>query len=367
MPVHCNVLCATREEALQMPRGDIQLSFCSSCGFIQNIAFDPERMRYSATYENSLHFSPRFQKYADELAARLVDRYELRRKRIIEIACGRGDFLRALCRLGDNRGTGFDPSYTPEAAAEDPDDRVTIVPDFYSDRHAEYAADFVCCRQALEHLFDPLAFLRMVRRNLGERSRTLVFFEVPNALFTLRELGIWDLIYEHCTYFVPGSLRRCFERSSFEVLEVGEEFGGQFLCVAAKPADGAVAQTGDEKQVRLSQEVRAFAANYRSKVETWRSRIDALRPSGRAVVWGAGSKGVTFLNILPAEDVIKHVVDVNPRKQGMYVAGAGQKVVPPILLQEYQPDTVIVMNPLYAHEIGDTLCRMDIRADLLTA
>jgi hypothetical protein len=33
----------------------------------------------------------------------------------------------------------------------------------------------------------------------------MFYLEVPNGLFTLRDLGIWDLIYEHCQYFTAAS------------------------------------------------------------------------------------------------------------------------------------------------------------------
>ena len=116
VPVFCNVLCSTRGEALQVPRGQIELGFCARCGFITNLAFDPEKVKYSPQYENALHFSPRFQEYAEALARRLVDRHSLKGKTVLEIACGDGAFLRRLCKLGDNRGIGFDPSFEPERA-----------------------------------------------------------------------------------------------------------------------------------------------------------------------------------------------------------------------------------------------------------
>ena len=75
--------------------------------------------------------------------------------------------------------------------------------------------------------------------------------------------------------------------------------------------------------------------------------------SETAVVWGAGSKGVTFLNLMNATDVITHVVDINPRKQGMFVAGTGQPIIGPEQLTEVKPDLVLIMNPLYKDEIAN--------------
>ncbi|MCA9990344.1 MAG: hypothetical protein KDE29_05015, partial [Anaerolineales bacterium] len=112
---HCNVLWPTPAGARQAPRGDIQLHFCPTCGHVFNADFDPALMAYDQAYENSLHFSDRFQQYATALASDLVARYGLQGKDIVEIGSGQGDFLQLLCELGQNRGVGFDPSYDPGA------------------------------------------------------------------------------------------------------------------------------------------------------------------------------------------------------------------------------------------------------------
>jgi hypothetical protein len=75
----------------------------------------------------------------------------------------------------------------------------------------------------------------------------------------------------------------------------------------------------------------------------------------RVVVWGAGSKGVTFLNTFKDQNLIEYAVDINPRKQGMYIPGTGQKIVSPFFLSEYQPSVIIVMNPIYQDEIEKSL------------
>jgi len=97
VPVHCNVLWPTREAALAAPRGDIRLTYLPACGHTYNAAFDPALMEYTQEYENSLHFSPRFQEYATDLANGLVAKYDLRGKDIVEIGAGKGDFLIMLC------------------------------------------------------------------------------------------------------------------------------------------------------------------------------------------------------------------------------------------------------------------------------
>ena len=78
--------------------------------------------------------------------------------------------------------------------------------------------------------------------------------------------------------------------------------------------------------------------------------------------WGAGSKGVTFLNLVPGARSIRPVVDLNPRKQGMFVAGTGQLIVSPEALADYSPEIVIVLNPAYRSEITARLMAIGLPA-----
>jgi SAM-dependent methyltransferase len=304
------------------------------------------------------------------LAEELVERYDLQGKDIIEIGSGKGEFLRLLCEFGDNRGVGFDPSYLPV-----PDDNwnsgsVTFIQDYYSEKYANDQADFICSRHTLEHIFKPIDFLRMLRRAIGQRIDTAVFFEVPNARYTLRDMGVWDIIYEHYSYFTAHSLACLFARCDFSVESVAERYAGQFLTVEASPD-----QSSNEAEWRtwtemdhISQEVVDFARNYRQKVDDWRVTLDRLKREGRrVVVWGAGSKGATFLNTFQDLDGIQYVVDINPRKQGMYIPGTGQNIVPPEFLSKDQPGSVIVMNPIYKSEIQEQVHKLGVQADLLFA
>ncbi len=365
VPVLCNVLYTSREDALNAVTGDIKLAFCADSGHIFNTAFDEKRMQYDQAYENSLHFSPRFQNYAKELCGGLIERYDLHGKTLIDVGCGKGDFLKLICQMGDNQGTGFDKSYVFDGTEPD---NVTFVQDFYSEAYQNYDADMIFCRHVLEHIEYPLEFVQGIRRLIGSRLDTIVFFEVPNALYTLRDMGIWDIIYEHCSYFTPASLAAVFTEAGFAVQRIAETYGGQFLTIEAVPLPAG--QEGRLPEAIISPAeiktlVNAFAQNYLQKFESWQSRLAALAGQ-RVVVWGGGSKGVTFLNALKTRDHIRYVVDINPRKQSMYVAGTGQQIVSADFLKDYQPDVVLIMNPLYSAEIEQMLAERDLYPSMIT-
>jgi len=371
VPIYCNVLWPSREVALDAAKGDISVTYCRDCGHVFNKSFDPSLMSYTEDYENSLHYSPTFNEYAESLASRLLEKYQLNNKSIVEIGCGKGDFLSMLCSRGENRGYGFDKSFEADRVESDTHKHVTFIQDFYGEKYADYDADLIVCRHVLEHIQYPQLFLQDIRRVIGERMDTVVYFEVPNALYTLKDMGIWDLIYEHCGYFNVNSLSRAFELAGFDVCEVGESFGGQFIYVEAKPrASEGTVDKNTESSPRLALDelaacVLVFEDNYKAKIARWREKLDLLQADNkRAVIWGGGSKGITFLNVLKAEQAIAHVVDLNPHKHKLFAPGTGQEVIGPEALKELRPEHVIIMNGIYQEEITQMLADLGIAAEI---
>jgi hypothetical protein len=344
------------------------LGLCRTCGFIFNVAFAASLQAYSSGYEATQSFSPTFNSFARRLATRLIDQYRLHNKTIIEIGCGQGEFLTLLCELGDNRGIGFDPAYVGGRPDGSTQDRITFIKDYYSEKYAHYRGDFVCCKMTLEHIQDTAAFVRTIRRSLRDRSDTTVFFQVPDVTRILRELAFWDIYYEHCSYFSLGSLARLFRSCAFDVVHLAREYDDQYLMIEARPGNGAeLTSPHQEEDLQvLMQDVRYFSENYSHKLDVWQRAVRQISRSGqRAVIWGAGSKGVAFLTTLGIRDEIEYAVDINPLKHGTYMAGTGQQIVAPEFLMGCKPDVVIVMNPVYEEEIRRTVEGLGISPELI--
>ena len=99
---------------------------------------------------------------------------------LIEIGCGKGDFLALLCELGNNRCVGFDPSYEPDRLDTAAAQRLRIIPDLYTEAYTHLACDLLACRQTLEHISEPAVFLRGIRRALGS-GRAALGARMPSA------------------------------------------------------------------------------------------------------------------------------------------------------------------------------------------
>jgi len=367
VPVNSVIQVPTVKEALDFQQGDILLGSCMGCGFIFNTAFDSNLAEYSERYESTQRHSGTFSKFNQNLAEKLIEKHDLVNKSIIEIGCGDGEFLYLLCQIANNSGVGFDPAhhesvFTSEAAVD-----VSFVSDYFSEKYGHYKADFYVCKMTLEHVQEVAKFVSMIRMTIGDNYPT-VFFQVPNFEKCLREGAFWDVYYEHCSYFMSESLKRCFENNGFDVMDLWSDFEDQYLMVETVPL-----RTW-HKDVRLPVDVPAktgLISSFRSLTENlreaWTRKLTLnMRSGNETVIWGSSSKGVSFLTTLETRSIINFAVDINPNKRGMFIPGSGQEIVGPQDLRDIKPDTVIVMNPVYTEEIKRTLMEMELFPTILS-
>jgi Methyltransferase domain/C-methyltransferase C-terminal domain len=359
------LLLESAEEATSFPQGTVRLAACSACGFVMNVDYEPGASEYSTRYESSQAFSGTFNAFATSLAQRWIDRHSLNGKTILEIGCDKGDFLSLMCELGDNTGIGIDPAADPTRQQRSgAAGRMTFIADFYGAKYADVHADVVICRHTLEHIPDVFDFMTGVRAALADRLATVVLFELPDVKRVFEDGAFWDVYYEHCSYFTAGSLARLFRRTGFEVISVEREFDDQYLLIEARPClPGAESETTplEEKPSDVVDAALAFATLTDQDIVFRQEQFRRLHDAGKqTVIWGGGSKGVAFLTTLGLNEEVRYAVDVNPHKQGQYLSGFGQRVVGPHELIEIAPTDVVVMNPIYLHEIHETVMALGL-------
>ena len=364
-PVNSTLLMPTHHRAINFPKATINLALCLDCGFIWNSEFDSLNQEYSTQCEESQGFSKTFREWHESLSVRLVKRFSLRGKTVLEIGCGKGDFLAHLCVLGDNRGIGYDPAYIAERQPESVYRLMQVHQEFWSHSRGVHGADFIVCRHTLEHIPDVLHFVSSIRAAIDEAHSTLVFFEVPDMQRILKEVAFQDVYYEHCSYFTRDSLVGLFARCGFDVFDCWYDFHDQYLCLIARPGISSAQvqiQTGP-----LAHEAREFSEAAEILRHQWQKKLSDWSNTERQIVlWGGGSKAVTFLNRIDTSRCVQRVIDVNPHKHGAFIPGSGQPVLGPEALLQCPADVVIIMNPVYREEISQHLAIMGQSPELLT-
>ncbi len=363
-PIFSLVTVKSKEEALKVPRKDIELGFCNQCGFIFNRLFDTTIDYFTGGYEDQQGFSKTFMEYLTGISNELIEKYDLKGKTTLEIGCGKGDFINLLTELNQGQGIGIDPAYE-EGRQVNPN--LTFYKEFYNEKHGDLKASMISCRHTLEHIHNTYEFLSLIRKSLDNSPSTILFFEIPQISRILDIQAFWDIYYEHCSYFSAGSLARLFRSAGYEILDLRLVYSDQYLVIEAKPANETsttefeIEETIEEQQARIE----SFKTKIEEQLNDWRNKLNMLKENGKkVVVWGGGSKSVGFLTNFADIDAIDYVVDINPHMEGNFIPGIGKQYKQPSFLKDYNPDAVIIMNGVYKEEITKSLHEMGVYPEI---
>lgn len=323
LPTFQNRMYATPQEALACPKGDVVLVEDLETGLIYNAAFDPVLMAYDEHYQNEQAHSPRFQEHLDSVAEIVIR--GLGKSELVEVGCGKGYFLEKL-QDGKVDITGFDPAYE----GNNPN-----IKKHYFQPGTGIQGKGIVLRHVLEHVQDPFSFLMQIHQANGGKGR--IYIEVPCFDWICTHHAWFDVFYEHVNYFRLAD----FERMFGQVIESGKLFSEQYIYIVAELAS-----------LRAPIYQAAHAAVF---PENFTKRIAADFSQGRpAAVWGGASKGLIFTLLKDRiGQTIETVIDINPAKQGQYLAATGVQVrSPELALPELPSGSVIyVMNSNYLDEI----------------
>lgn len=363
-PIFSTAIFKSKDAALEVPRKDIELNFCNNCGFIFNRLFNVTNDYFKRNYEDQQGFSETFMRFLTGISQKLVKKYNLKGKTIVEIGCGKGDFLNLLVGLNMGKGFGIDPAYV-EGRQTNPN--LTFYKEFYSLKHGKIPADLICCRHTLEHIFNTADFLILIKNSLEKKTDPIIFFEVPQIKKILENEAFWDIYYEHCSYFSPGSIARIFRKTGYEIIDLRLDYNDQYLLIEAKPS---LKKSGKNFAIEESiEELKALTTYFNVKVSEklarWRSKLVDLKLKNRkTVIWGGGSKAVGFLTHFADLDLIDYIVDINPHMEGNFSPGTGKRYVQPEFLKNYRPDTLIIMNEVYVDEITKSLHDIELYPEI---
>ncbi len=353
VPTLMNLMYPTSAAARDARRGTLAMAGCRRCGMVWNRAFTAEAIDYDAKYENDQSNSGVFAAHVEARARDVVAAVPAGPIDFLEIGCGQGGFIAEMARVAGKRlrwAEGFDPAW--RGAADAPG--MHIHKAYFSAttaRELRRQPNVVASRHTINQVPDPVGFLAAIRRSLAPDSVVPVFVETPCVAWILRHEALQDFSYEYCSLFTAGSLAYALGRAGFSHPTATHVFGGQYLWVRAD-AGGPPAPPPIPEPVDFA----SLAGTRTRFTERWRAAVLTARARGTVAIWGAGAKGVSFaLMTDPEGSAIDHVIDINPAKHGLFLAGTGLPVLSPEQSAARRPMTVFVMNPNYVGEIGASL------------
>jgi 2-polyprenyl-3-methyl-5-hydroxy-6-metoxy-1,4-benzoquinol methylase len=320
-------------ESLASDRGvNLEICQCSGCGLVQ-LSNDPvpyykEVIRASAFSEEMKDF--RRKQFCD-----FVEKFSLKRKKVIEIGCGCGEFLSIMQQFGVE---AYGLEYSEESVMQCVKNGLKVSKGFIQSstnrlNFAPFDAFFIL--NFLEHLPDPNSALRGIYCNLTDDAIGLV--EVPNFDMILRNKLFYEFICDHLFYFTKETLNTTLRLNGFEIIDCKEEWYNYIISVVVKKREKLDLSHFYEYQAKLKNEIDEYIHRFKDK---------------KVAVWGAGHQALAIISLMKIADKVKYVVDSATFKQGKYTPATHVPIVSPDKLESDPVDAVIVMAAGYSDEVA---------------
>jgi SAM-dependent methyltransferase len=311
---------------------ELELFACPSCGLVQ-IASDP--VPYYRDVIRAAGVSDELRRSKQAQFEAFVAGQDLRDKRVLEVGCGRGEFLELLAPLGVE-AVGLE--HAEDSVAECASRGLGVIRGYPGDGAlTEAGAEFdaFLLLMFLEHMPDPGSALGEIRGCLRDGAPGLV--EVPNFDMIVRTAMFAELIADHLLYFSAASLRMTLELNGFVLESLAETRGGYVLTALVRKRSRPDLSRFGVRREELRRDLEAFLMRF---------------PAGDVAVWGAGHQAFALIALTGIAGSLRYVVDSAPFKQGRYTPATHLPIVAPEMLDRDPVAAVIVMAGSYSDEVA---------------
>lgn len=311
---------------------DLEVRQCEACGLVQLVS---EPVPYYREVIRAAAVSDVIRQAKSEQFAGFIDEHGLRGKRVVEVGCGRGEFLSLLQPL-DVEAYGLESS--ERAAAECAAAGLRVMQGYPGEGGGAWdngPFDGFLLLMFLEHMPEPGAALCAIADNLADGAAGLV--EVPNFDMVVRRTLFSEFVADHLLYFTGETLRTTLEINGFDVVRVDELRDGYVLSAVVRKRGRLDISGFREQQQRLTRELQTYLAGFGAR---------------RVAVWGAGHQAFATIAMTGIPGAIRYVVDSAPFKQGRYTPATHLPIVAPETLRTDPVDAVIVMAASYSDEVA---------------
>lgn len=323
----------------------LRLRQCAGCGLVQ---LDSEPVGYYRDVIRSGGYSTTMHRLRHEQYARFLAECPVEGKRVVEVGCGQGEFLR-VWREDGFPVEAFGIEHDPHLAALARKDGLNVTEGFaepgYQIPGGPY--DAFCSFNFLEHQPDPSGMLRSIYDSLAERAWGLI--TVPAWEYILEKESYYELIRDHIAYYSEDTFRFVLEKNGFRVLSMRVVNRDTWEAIVEKkpPIDAS-----------------ALRRNHRQLREETDALIARLASEGkRLAVWGASHQGLTILSSMELRGRVAYVIDSAPFKQGKVTTGSHIPIVSREHFHQEPVQAILIIAPGYTDEIAG-LIRRELSPDI---
>ena len=320
-------------ESLESDNGvDLEVCQCSGCGLVQ-ISNDP--VPYYKEVIRAAAFSDEMKGFRRKQFGSFIQKYSLKGKKVIEIGCGRGEYLSLMQQFGVD---AYGLEHSEESVMQCIKNGLKVSRGFvessnYRINHVPFDAFYML--NFLEHLPDPNSTLRGIFNNLTDDAVGLV--EVPNFDMILRNKLFSEFIGDHLFYFTKETLSSTLKQNGFEIIECNEVWHDYIISAIVKKREKLDISHFYKYQEQLKNEIEEYIRRFKDK---------------KVAIWGAGHQALAIISLTNLAGKIRYVVDSAPFKQGKYTPATHLSIVSPDALESDPVDAVIVMAASYSDEVA---------------
>jgi SAM-dependent methyltransferase len=314
---------------------NLEVCQCSGCGLVQ-LSNNP--VPYYREVIRATSISEEMRKFRLSQFGSLIQKFSLNGKKIIEIGCGRGEYLSIMQQCGLD---AYGLERSEEAAAQCRKDRLKVSSGFvesdaYRIDNAPFDAFYLL--NYLEHLPDPNAVLRGICNNVVDDAVGII--EVPNFDMILRRKLFSEFVGDHLCYFTRETLNTTLRLNGFEIIECNEVWYDYIISAIVKKREKLNLSHFNDFQEKIKNEIQEYVARFKNK---------------KVAIWGAGHQAFAVISLAELSDKIEFVIDSAVFKQGKYTPTTHIPIVSPDNLKTNAIDAVIVMAAGYSNEVATIL------------
>ena len=318
---------------------DQKIAYCDKCSYAWNTVFEYEKIKYdSDQIIEAGHFSKRYIDYQKASAVYLRKLMGFKPETIVEVGAGAGIFIN---EFDAKRKVAIEPS----DEAKQIDSSVEVYNEYFSEEKFNFAADIVVLRQVLEHIQNPVEFLKKLKKSFYKIDKFYLYIEVPNSTLTFRFGRFYDYYYEHCNYFSINTINYLADQLDMDIVDITTAMDGELIAVLL------TSEKLNDSNLKFNLEKnRDFILH----------ELNQKISSGKKILaWGASGNGVQILNNLNInKNLITCIIDSDKNKQGLFIPGTKQQIISPEAAVEHKPDVVLVLTQFHKAEIGTACAKL---------
>lgn len=283
--------------------------------------------------------------YADDFLRFIVEVIRSPKGRsVLEIGCGTGYLLRRLRELGADV-LGVEPGEQARLGAVENEVSIIQAPFQGPAQFGTALFDVILHHGVLEHVPDPIAFMRDQRQMLSRGGHVIV--GVPNEEPYIRSGDISTLSHEHWSFFTRGSLLAVMARSGLLPTRVEEAtFGGGLYAASHASSIQSITVEGDF--------VRAYGIAARAKLDGLDRFLRNASERGRSVGLWPAARAFNYLHVLKPEVEIR-IFDDDQRLTGKYYPPVRIPVESRSQMIERPVDDVVILTRAFGPTLREEL------------